>query len=415
MFSLQYPDDWETVPFTAVHRFNKGISITKAELVENGIAVINYGQIHAKNNLSVTTNPDSIRFAPANFDIGNVQPLKVGDLVFADTSEDRAGIGAFVRFDLGGTAFPGYHTLVARPHERFRHKYFSYLYLSDVWRDQVRQSAMGVKVYSITQSLLKQATILVPPEAQQNRIVQFLDHETAKIDHLIAKQRELIALTESRLKLWRERSFWGEAQTENPFLNPPAGWMVLRNRHLLEHVDVRSETGDEEMLSVSHITGVTPRSMKNVNMFEAESTVGYKLVAKNELVINTMWAWMGALGVSAYEGIVSPAYNVYRFRDLDAVNPMYFDCMYRTDAYVSLMKAHSRGIWESRLRLYPEVFLRLSSLVPPKDVQDRLVAENNERTAEAEKLITHCHQAIELLQERRSALITAAVTGQIEV
>ena len=270
-------------------------------------------------------------------------------------------------------------------------------------------------VDSVRRWMLTDMPILVPPENFQKRIAHFLDNETAKIDHLIAKQRELITLTESRLKLWRERAFWGEVQTEDPFLNPPTGWKVLRNRHLLEHVDARSETGDEEMLSVSHITGVTPRSMKNVNMFEAESTVGYKLVANNELVINTMWAWMGALGVSAYEGIVSPAYNVYRFRDLDAVNPMYFDCMYRTDAYVSLMKAHSRGIWESRLRLYPEVFLRLSSLVPPKDVQDRLVAENNERTTEAEKLITRCHKAIQLLQERRSALITAAVTGQIEV
>lgn len=124
---------------------------------------------------------------------------------------------------------------------------------------------------------------------------------------------------------------------------------------------------------------------------------------------------MGALGVSDYEGIVSPSYDVYRFRDMDIVNPMFFDCMYRTAAYVSLMKANSRGIWESRLRLYPEVFLRLSSLVPPKDTQDRLVEENRERTTEAEKLIDRCNKAIELLQERRSALITAAVTGQIEI
>ena len=150
-------------------------------------------------------------------------------------------------------------------------------------------------------------------------------------------------------------------------------------------------------------------------MFEAESTVGYKLVAKNELVINTMWAWMGALGVSKYEGIVSPAYDVYRFRDLDSVNPMFFDCMYRTAAYVRLMKANSRGIWESRLRLYPEVFLRLSSLVPPRDIQDRLVGENRKKTAEADILVERCNKAISLLQERRSALITAAVTGQIEV
>lgn len=289
------------------------------------------------------------------------------------------------------------------------------VYATNAFKSTLESAANGTTFQELSSRGIAESSIPLPDFVTQQQIVQYLDKETAKIDRLIAKQRELISLTETRLKLWRERSFWGEVQTEDPFLNPPAGWKVLRNRHLLEHMDARSETGDEEMLSVSHITGVTPRSMKNVNMFEAESTVGYRLVAKNELVINTMWAWMGALGVSAYEGIVSPAYNVYRFRDLDAVNPMYFDCMYRTDAYVSLMKAHSRGIWESRLRLYPEVFLRLSSLVPPKDVQDRLVAENNERTTEAEKLITRCHKAIELLQERRSALITAAVTGQIEV
>lgn len=169
------------------------------------------------------------------------------------------------------------------------------------------------------------------------------------------------------------------------------------------------------MLSVSHLTGVTPRSMKNVTMFEAESTLGYRLVGQDELVINTMWAWMGALGVSRYEGIVSPAYDVYKFRDLDAVNPMYFDCMYRTAAYVQLMRANLRGIWQSRLRLYSEVFLRLPSLVPPKEVQDRLVNENCDRTTEAERLTTQGNKAIELLQERRSALITAAVTGHIEV
>lgn len=293
-------------------------------------------------------------------------------------------------------------------------RYLYWALQSDEFVAEATRWSNGVSYPAVNIDDLMRIKLPVPPRAKQERIANHLNVETAKIDHLIAKQRELIDLTNARLRAWREHAFWGKA-TGDPFVTSPDGWEVRRNRHILEHVDGRSETGEEEMLSVSHITGVTPRSMKNVTMFEAESTAGYRLVEKNDLVINTMWAWMGALGVSQYEGIVSPAYDVYRFRDLDAVNPMYFDCIYRTAAYVRLMKANSRGIWESRLRLYPEVFLRLPSVVPSKGIQDRLVDENRERTDEAEMLTTRGNESIKLLQERRSALITAAVTGQIEV
>ena len=64
-------------------------------------------------------------------------------------------------------------------------------------------------------------------------------------------------------------------------------------------IDERSTTGSEALLSVSHITGVTPRSEKNITMFKAESYVGVTRFADpGDLVINTMWAWMAALGVS---------------------------------------------------------------------------------------------------------------------
>ena len=322
-------------------------------------------------DIATPTSLKEDTFVSQPTDIAERAPVEYGDLLLVSAG---ASIGkSYLHLAHDPACYAGFLTRV-RPKSLRSGLFLSYWTQSSHYNDQIRSAAVQSTIENFSSARYKELQVPDLPDVQQDRIVQFLDHETAKIDHLIAKQRELITLTESRLTLWRERNFWGEAQTENPFLSPPAGWKVLRNRHLLEHMDARSETGDEEMLSVSHITGVTPRSMKNVNMFEAESTVGYKLVAKNELVINTMWAWMGALGVSAYEGIISPAYNVYRFRDLDAVNPMYFDCMYRTNAYVSLMKAHSRGIWESRLRLYPEVFLRLSSLVPPKDVQDRLVA-----------------------------------------
>ena len=338
-------------------------------------------------------------------------PVEYGDLLLVSAGASIGKSCLYLSHD--PACYAGFLTRV-RPESLHTGLFLSYWTQSAHFVDQVQSTAVQATIENFSASRYKDLRVPVVPNGQQKRIVRFLDSETAKIDDFITKQQDLIELTKRRLQTWREHAFWGNA-VNDPFINPPDGWLVRRNRHLFEHVDGRSETGEEELLSVSHITGVTPRSMKNVNMFEAESTVGYKLVAHDELVINTMWAWKGALGVSEYEGIVSPAYDVYRFYDVEQTNPWFFDVAYRTAAYVDFMKAHSRGIWKSRLRLYPEVFLRLSSLIPPKAVQDRLVAENAERTAEAERLISCCERALGLLQERRSALITAAVTGQIEV
>ena len=78
----------------------------------------------------------------------------------------------------------------------------------------------------------------------------------------------------------------------------PAHWQETRGKYLFREVNERSETGEEELLSVSHKTGVTPRSEKNVTMFKAESYVGHKLCRPGDVAVNTMWAWMAALGVA---------------------------------------------------------------------------------------------------------------------
>ena len=200
-----------------------------------------------------------------------------------------------------------------------------------------------------------------------------------------------------------------------PAPDTPTHWRMLRNKNLLVESTAVSSGGTEELLSVSHLTGITPRSEKNVSMTEAENLDGYRVVEPGDLVINTMWAWMGALGVSRCSGIVSPAYGVYRPLQGAEFHPPYFDYLYRSRPYVVEMTRFSRGIWSSRLRIYPEVFLRLHVAVPPLDEQCRIATYLDEQTAKIDTLIAETERFIELSRERRSALITAAVTGQIDV
>ncbi len=128
-----------------------------------------------------------------------------------------------------------------------------------------------------------------------------------------------------------------------------------------------------------------------------------------------MWAWMGAVGLTCYDGLVSPSYNVYKPRDGAVVNRHYFDYLYRTPAHVIEMTRYSKGIWESRLRLYPDAFLSMLSPLPPSDEQAAIATFLAAENGKIDTLIAKAQQAIALMREHRTSLIAAAVTGKIDV
>ena len=183
----------------------------------------------------------------------------------------------------------------------------------------------------------------------------------------------------------------------------PQDWQIVRAKYVLQEIDERSKTGDEELLSVSHLTGVTPRSEKNVNMFLAEDYTGAKLCQQNDVVINTMWAWMGALGVSPIEGLVSPSYGVYRPNE--KVFPRFLDSLLKTPQYIAEYIRRSTGIQSSRLRLYPNQFLDIPLLLPSIEQQKRIVEFLDLKTAEIDQAIEQKQRLIKLLKEQKAILI----------
>jgi len=190
----------------------------------------------------------------------------------------------------------------------------------------------------------------------------------------------------------------------------PASWLERRAKVTFREVDERSTEGKEELLSVSHMTGVTPRSQKSVTMFKAATYAGHKLCRPGDIVINTMWAWMGALGESRYTGIVSPAYGVYRCHRHGAFAPGYLDYLLRTQTYISEYICRSTGIRSSRLRLYPDNFLRIPLLQPPLEEQRSIVAYLRAQDREIAKLIQGKRRLIDLLNEQKQTIIHHAVT-----
>ena len=260
-----------------------------------------------------------------------------------------------------------------------------------------------------------------PPIEEQRAIVDRVSRQTARLDALVAaKQRLIDLLAEKRKAIIATAVTRGLdpkvklCDSGVPWLGEiPAHWEIERARWLFRERDVRSTTGEEEMLTVSHLTGVTPRSEKDVNMFEAETNEGYKLCEPGDLVINTLWAWMGAMGIAPVKGIVSPAYNVYE--PGPRLAPAYIDALVRLPVFAQEVTRYSKGVWSSRLRLYPEGFFEVYLPVPPQEEQRAVVAHIARETAKLDAVRAATERTIALLKERRSALIAAAVTGQLDV
>jgi type I restriction enzyme S subunit len=316
--------------------------------------------------------------------------------------------------------FPGRCTtelLVMQPVE-VEARFLRHVCLWDGFIDAVNASTFGSKMPRADWDFIGNVPIPVPAFPQQRAIADYLDRETTRIDALVAAKERLIVLLVEKRRALTTKAVTRGLDTGAVLRDPsvrwlgeiPSHWETERARWLFRERDERSTTGEEELLTVSHITGVTRRSEKDVNMFEADTTEGYKICYARDLAINTLWAWMGAMGVSPVDGVVSPAYNLYEVGT--RLVPSYVDLLVRLPVFTQEVMRYSKGVWSSRLRLYPESFFEIVLPVPPLSEQRAIVDHVMEEATKLNRLISAAERTIALLRERRSALIALAMTGQ---
>lgn len=313
--------------------------------------------------------------------------------------------------------------LVLRPHDaHLAPRYLEQLLRSRPAIDTISSSTFGAKMPRADWQFIGDLLFPLPPLPEQRAIVRYLDYVNRRIRRYVSAKRRLIELLEEE-----KQAIVNQAVTRG--LDPdvrlkpsgvewlgdvPEHWEVRRAKFFYREADERSSTGEEDLMSVSHITGVTPRK-KTVTMFLAESNVGYKVCRPGDIVINTMWAYMAALGVARQNGLVSPSYGVYRPLDNEHFNYDYVDSLIRTEAYRANYLIRSTGITSSRLRLYPESFLDIPILCPPSAEQDAIVEGLGRATAAIDAAIARTRRQIELVQEYRTRLVADVVTGKVDV
>jgi|26BtaG_2_1085354.scaffolds.fasta_scaffold08321_2 type I restriction enzyme S subunit len=186
------PEHWEVKKFRFSFKFQRGLNITKDDLRDKGVLCLNYGEIHSKYGFELLPE-HKLKYVDDKYTETNYKSLlNNGDFVFADTSEDIAGSGNFSYINGMMQVFAGYHTLIAKPIIDFDSRFVAYLLDSRAFRGQVQQRVKGVKVYSITQSILKSTYIWLPPIDEQVKIVQELDSEMKLINEAIQSYKTQI-------------------------------------------------------------------------------------------------------------------------------------------------------------------------------------------------------------------------------
>lgn len=352
-------------------------------------------------------------------DFNTYQLLKTGELVFKlidlqNVSTSRVGLAHET-----GIVSPAYIILHANNDidPAYAEKFFLMMWHREIFN---ALGDAGVRS-SLNAGDLLNVFIPIPPLDEQNRIADFLDNKCAEIASISAEiQEQIITLEEYK------KSVITEAVTKG--LNPnaemkesgakwigniPKTWSVDKFKYHMYRNEIKDK-GYLTVLSLYRELGIVPKDSRSDNHnVTSEDTSKYKYVRIGDFVVNKMKAWQGSVAVSDYQGIVSPAYYIYQFKD-NSFNRKYFHYLLRA-CYKDEFRRLSGGIREGQWDLAAYNLESMLIIIPSKEEQNEIVDYLDSKCAEIDGAIKDKQQQLETLEEYKKTLIYEYVTGKKEV
>jgi type I restriction enzyme S subunit len=350
--------------------------------------------------------------------------LRAGDTIVTKDSEtaDDIAIASYVPADLPGIVC-GYHLSIIRPQPGTDGAFVKRLFDSVYAKSRFAVLANGLTRVGLGQYELDNVELPFPPVREQTAIAGFLARETAKIDQLLAEQQRLIELLKEK-----RQAVISQAVTRG--LNPaaavkqsgvkwigdiPAHWGISRSRRMFA---VRSEPAwaSDRMLTASQKHGV----IYQADFVEAEGRrvvevimgiESLKHVEPNDFIIS-MRSFQGGIEWCRLRG--STSFHYVMLKPINGVHPPFFAYLFKSQTYIQALRATTDLIRDGQELRFSH-FVQVDLPRVPMDEQVNIAAFLDRETAKLDGLTAEAQRAIVLLQERRTVLISAAVTGQIDV
>lgn len=401
------PEDWDVVR-------NKNIFNRKKEIIENEwkntqlLSLTTKGII--KKDISILEGKLPESFSTYQF-------VNKGDLVLCLFDLDMSAVfNGYCQYD--GMISPAYKRYVLKAEGDLRY----YNYLFDFIFDKRKYKIYSTTLrFTLDNQEFDRIPTIKPNLKQQIEIANFLDRKTKQIEDIKNTINNEIETIENYKK-----SVITEAITKGLDKNVemkdsgiewigeiPRHWEVSKIKYNMKRME-KKNPGDKEVLSVYREYGVIPKDSRDDNHnVTSMDTSNYKYVKPGYFVINKMKAWQGSMGVSQYEGIVSPAYYIYIFINRN-IEPFYIHHLFRI-VYPNEFKRISGGIREGQWDLSANLFKNTLMTIPPLNEQNQIVDYLDKKTKLIDDSIAIKQKQLETLEEYKKSLIYEYVTGKKEV